>query len=58
MRVISCKLSVMVKLRESIHAELVAALYLVKLGKVFLLALSEKLAGGLKFLPETFVISN
>ena len=48
----------MVKLRESIHAELVTALYLVKFGEVFLLTLGEKLAGGFKFLPETFVISN
>jgi hypothetical protein len=48
----------MVKLSQSIHTELVTTLYLIKLGKVFLLALSEKLAGCLKFLPETFVISN
>jgi hypothetical protein len=58
MRVIGGKLGVMVKLSEGIHAELVAALYLVKLCEVFLLTLGEKLAGGLKLLPETFVISD
>lgn len=49
---------VMVKLSESIHAELVAALYLVKFDEVFLLMLGEELAGVLKFVPETLVISN
>jgi hypothetical protein len=58
MRVIGCKLGVMVKLSEGIHAELVATLNLVKLCEVFLLPLGEKLAGGLKLLPKTFVISN
>jgi hypothetical protein len=58
MRVIGGKLSVMVELSEGIHAELVAALNFVKFGKVFLLPLCEKLAGGFKFLSETFVISN
>ena len=57
MRVIRGKLSVMVKLSEGIHAELVAALNFVKLGEVFLLPFGEKLTGGLKFLSETFVIS-
>ena len=57
MRVIGGKLSVMVKLSEGIHAELIAALNLVKLREVFLLTLGEKLAGGFKFLPKTFVIS-
>jgi len=47
----------MVKLSEGIHAELVAALYLIKFGEVFLLTLGEELTGGLKFLSETFVIS-
>jgi hypothetical protein len=56
-RVIGGKLGVMMKLSEGIHAELVAALYLVKFGEVFLLTLREELAGGLKFLSETFVIS-
>jgi len=58
MRVIGGKLGVMVKLSEGIHAEVVAALNLVKLCEVFLLALGENLAGGFKLLPETFVISN
>lgn len=58
MRVIRGKLCVMVKLSESIHAELVAALYLVKFDEVFLLMLGEELAGVLKFVPETLVISN